>query len=90
MTRVTLYSKPECHVCDLVKEVIARVQKHREFELEIRNILDDPADFEKFKSEIPVVCVNGNEIARFRLSEERLKYALEAVVESNPGKTDNN
>ena len=77
MTRVTLYSKPECHLCDVVKEVIAGVKRRRKFELEIRDILDDPQDFERFKNDIPVVYVNGKEIARHRLSEARLNFALD-------------
>jgi hypothetical protein len=77
MPRVTLYSKPECHLCDVVKEVISRVRARREFELEIRNILTDPADYERYKNDIPVVMVDGVEIARYRLSEQRLEWALD-------------
>ena len=79
MTRVTLYSKPDCHLCDVVKDVISTVHKRREFELEVRNILDNPADFERFKTEIPVIFVNDQEIARYRLSEARLDFALDQV-----------
>jgi glutaredoxin len=77
MPRVTLYSKPECHLCDVVKEVISRVRARREFELEIRNILTDPADYERYKNDIPVVMVDGVEIARYRLSEQRLEWGLD-------------
>jgi glutaredoxin len=77
MQRVTLYSKPECHLCDVVKEVISRVRARREFELEIRNILTDPTDYERYKNDIPVVMVDGVEIARYRLSEQRLEWALD-------------
>ena len=76
MPRVTLYSKPQCHLCDVVKDVIARVRTRREFDLEIRNILDDPADHQLYKNDIPVVLVDGVEIARHRLSEQRLEWAL--------------
>jgi glutaredoxin len=78
MNRVTLYSKPECHLCDGVKDVIARVRERMAFELEVRNIMDDPADFERYQFEIPVVAVNGREIARHRLSEVRLEFALQS------------
>jgi hypothetical protein len=77
MQRVTLYSKPECHLCHVVKEVISRVRARREFELEIRNILTDPTDYERYKNDIPVVMVDGVEIARYRLSEQRLEWALD-------------
>jgi glutaredoxin len=78
MTRVTLYSKPECHLCDDVKQVIERVRACQPFDLEVRNILDDPADVAKYQTAIPVVLVNGHEIARYRLTEQRLEWGLKA------------
>lgn len=85
MTRVTLYSKPDCHLCDVVKETIARVAKRRSFELEVRNIELDEKDRERFAYDIPVVMVEGKEIARHRLSEIRLDYALDQAEQpGNP------
>jgi len=76
MKLVTLYSKPECHLCDVVKQVIHTVARRRRFRLEVRNILNDPADLEKYQTAIPVVCVDGEEIARFRLTAHDLEAAL--------------
>ncbi|HUB26019.1 MAG TPA: glutaredoxin family protein [Tepidisphaeraceae bacterium] len=76
MKLVTLYTKPECHLCDVVKQVIHAVSLRQRFRLEIRNILDDPADFEKYKQAIPVVCVDGQEIARYRMTAHDLEAAL--------------
>ncbi len=76
MKLVTLYSKPDCHLCDVVKKVIADVAKRRRFKLEVRNILDDPADTERFKNAIPVVMVDGVIIARYRLTGHDLEAAL--------------
>jgi glutaredoxin len=78
MIRVTIYSKPDCHLCDVMKAVVHSVRRRRDFELEIRNILNDPADFEKYHAQIPVLLVNGSEIARYRLREEQLEAALDA------------
>jgi glutaredoxin len=76
MKLVTLYTKPDCGLCDLVKQVIHNVARRRRFRLEVRNILDDPADFERYKEAIPVVMVDGQEIARFRLTAHDLEAAL--------------
>ena len=76
MRRVILYSKPGCHLCEPVEEVILAVRREREFEFEVRNIEDDPADFEKYKHAIPVVVVDGREIARYKLSRIELEQAL--------------
>jgi hypothetical protein len=63
-------------LCDVVKQVIHTVALRQRFRLEIRNILDDPADFEKYKTAIPVVCVDGQEIARYRITAHDLEAAL--------------
>lgn len=76
MKLVTLYSKPDCHLCDVAKKVIHSVAQRQRFRLEVRNILDDPADLEKYKEAIPVICVDGQEIARFRLTAHDLEAAL--------------
>ena len=76
MSTVTLFTKPGCHLCDDVKAVIERVQVRKPFVLEIRNILDNPEDQDRYRFDIPVVLVNGQEIARHRLSEVRLDWAL--------------
>jgi rSAM/selenodomain-associated transferase 1 len=73
---VTLYTKPGCHLCDDARSVIDRVRQCLPFELLVRNILDDPRDLAEFQYAIPVVCVNGREIARYRLDESRLQSAL--------------
>lgn len=82
MNRVTLYTKPGCHLCDLVKGVIDVVRRKRAFELEIRNIQDDADDLERYRNDIPVICVNGHEIARHRLSEVRLEWGLDTYGQS--------
>jgi len=74
---VTLYTKPGCHLCEPVAETIAAAAKVRAFESVTRNILDDPADFERYKHAIPVVTVDGREVARHRLTLSQLLEALD-------------
>ncbi len=78
MTRVTLYSKPGCHLCDQAKEIIERVKRDRAFEFHIRNITDDASDFARFQFAIPVIEIDGQEIARYRLTEAQLRAELES------------
>ena len=76
MARVTLYTKPGCGLCEEAEEVIRHVQRRRSFELELRNILDSLEDYERFKHDIPVVMVNGVEVARHHLDEAGFDAAL--------------
>jgi len=76
MTTVTLYTKPGCHLCEEAEEVIEAVRSRQPFNLERRNILDDAADYERYKHDIPVILLNGVEIARHHLTERQLVEAM--------------
>ena len=82
MNRVTLYTKPGCHLCEAVEQVIARVRTKTPLELEIRNILDESSDFTRYQYEVPIVFLNGREIARYRLSAAQLESALQPASHS--------
>jgi hypothetical protein len=73
---VTVYLRPGCHLCDEVEQVVADVARRRRFKLEHKNILDDISTYDEFKLIIPVVHVNGVEVARFRLTAYELEAAL--------------
>jgi glutaredoxin len=79
MTQVTLFTKPGCHLCEEVEAVISRVAKRRPFELIIRNIAENADDFDRYQYLIPVVQVDGNEIAQYELTEEQFEAALNAA-----------
>ena len=78
--KVTLYTKPGCHLCEAVEQAIGEVRRRRPFELEVRDILDDEGDFQKYRYEVPVVLVNGREVARHRMTPQELEAALAAEV----------
>jgi hypothetical protein len=80
-TVVTLYTKPGCHLCEPVAATIAEAAKVRAFRFVTRNILDDAGEYEQYKHAIPVVTVNGREIARYRLA---LPDLLEAIDRAQP------
>jgi glutaredoxin len=77
MIRVTLYSRPGCHLCEVVERVLHHVASKRPFELVIQDIDENPADFERFKDHIPVVLVNGEEVGRHRLTAQQFEAALD-------------
>jgi hypothetical protein len=84
---VTLYTKPGCHLCEPVADTIAAAARVRAFDFVKRNILDDPADFERYKHAIPVVTVNGREVARFRLDLNDLLSALDGAAAAPGGQS---
>jgi glutaredoxin len=78
MNQVTLFTKPGCHLCDAVEQIILSVKPQRSFEFSRRNILDDAVDFQKYQSDIPVVLIDGREVARHRMTVQQFIAALDA------------
>lgn len=79
MNIVTLYTKEGCHLCEQALDVIEQVRQKAPFELILRDILDNPADYDLYKHDVPVVTLNGREIARHRLTAEQLGSAILAI-----------
>lgn len=85
MTQVIMYTRPGCHLCQAVQQVILAARAHREFHFEAVNIESQPQLLSRYWDAIPVVAVNGREIARYRLTREDLDHALRlAGAESMP------
>lgn len=82
MTTVTIISKPDCHLCDVAREivetVVAEVPETRPVEVDERSILDDPALYAQWWEKIPVVLIDGQLHAHWRVSPDRLRAALAA------------
>ena len=77
-SRVTLYSRPGCHLCADAREVIERVcAELGETYVEV-SIDDDPALRDRFGEEIPVTFVDGRQHDFWRVDEHRLRAALTA------------
>ena len=82
--RLTLIGKPECHLCDVAKDVVERVADEpaqqstiqRSIVVEQRSILDDPALHDQYWEQIPVLLVNGVEHAHWRVDPDRLRAAI--------------
>lgn len=77
MNYLTLYGKPGCHLCQVMKGVIEEVGGRRPIQLREINILDDPADYQRYRHDIPVLLLAGREIARHRLTVRLLEEALD-------------
>ena len=78
--RLTLLSKPECHLCDDARDVVASVVgelgDRASITVEEMSILDDPALNEKYWDEIPVVLIDDRVHTIWKVDENRLRAAL--------------
>jgi len=75
---LTLYSRPGCHLCDVMKETITRVAQEVAFRLEEVDISTDPALEARYGQEIPVLLVEGKKVAKYRIAEDELRRALKS------------
>ena len=73
---MTLLGRPGCSLCDAARAVIERVRARHPLELVEVNIDDDPELRAEYDADVPVVEVNDREVARHRITEERLDGAL--------------
>nr|WP_218883896.1 glutaredoxin family protein [Allobranchiibius huperziae] len=74
--RITLISKPGCHLCDDARTVIAAVAADTGVGWVEISILDDPALREQYAEQIPVTLVDGAQHDYWRVDEKRLRAAL--------------
>jgi uncharacterized membrane protein len=75
MITVTLYSRPECHLCEQAKEDLAALQEKIPHRLVEINIESDPQLHKTYLTEIPVV-----EAGPYRLKAPFSRQALEMTL----------
>lgn len=86
MTDVTLIGKPDCHLCDVAREVIQHTiaelpdDAAERITVTEKSIADDAALYAAWWEKIPVVLIDGELHSHWRVSQDRLRAALSAAV----------
>jgi hypothetical protein len=78
---VRLYSRPGCGLCVPVEQMLARLAGEGLIRWERINIEGDPALLARFGETIPAVALEGGPLFEGRISEYRLRQALQAMNE---------
>jgi Glutaredoxin-like domain (DUF836) len=79
MSRVVLYGKAGCHLCDEAREVVAAVREEVPFELKEIDVSLDPVLLRRYGERIPVVAVDGEELGDFHVDEAELRTRLSGL-----------
>ncbi len=74
--RITLFSRPGCHLCDDARDIIRRVAGDLGVSWEERDITACEQDMVDYWDKIPVTLVDGVQHDFWRVSEARLRSAL--------------
>lgn len=78
--RLTLLGKPECHLCDDARAVVAEIlAEYPAVSFEELSVLDDPELLDRYVEEIPVVLIDGRVHTIWRVDADRLRGALDAA-----------
>lgn len=74
--RITLYSRPGCHLCEAMRDVALPVAEELGARFEEVDVDADPAIAARFDLEIPVLCVDGEKVFSIAVSAARLRRRL--------------
>ena len=77
MTVVTVYSRENCHLCDVAIESLESVKVELNFEIEKIYIDGDQELVNKYGEEVPVIHIDGLHHDMFRVDLERFRSSLE-------------
>jgi glutaredoxin len=77
VTVVTIYSRKNCHLCDVAVEKLETVKIELNFEIEKIYIDGDTELTTKYGEEVPVIHIDGKHHDMFRVDLERFRSSLE-------------
>lgn len=74
--RITLLTRPGCHLCDPARETVARVSAETGVSWVEVDVAGDPELERDYGGRVPVVLLDGREHDYFRVDEDRLRRVL--------------
>jgi glutaredoxin len=84
--RLTIYSRPGCHLCDEMKSLVHRISAQQSSDHAIAvdeiDISSDSALLDRYGLEIPVLMIDGKKVAKYRVSETELTQMIRARMGS--------
>jgi glutaredoxin len=76
MIEVSVYSRSNCHLCEVALEVISEIRKEVEFTI-TKILIDGNAELEeKYGEQVPVILINNQPHDFFRVDPERFRLAI--------------
>jgi glutaredoxin len=74
---VVLYSRKDCHLCEVVKETLANLSRRGSFTWHEIDV-DSDADLRRqFNDEVPVVFIDGRKAFKYRMDEQEFLRKLD-------------
>ena len=78
-TKVVIYSRVNCHLCEEAEKSVREVLTEIPFELEVIDINGDQELEKRYSEEVPVIAINGDVHDYYKVDKRRLLKALRAL-----------
>ena len=75
---VTVYSKPDCHLCADAMRTLRRLQQELGFALRELDITAEETLHRAYFERIPVIALDGEELCEYNVSESLIRERLES------------
>ena len=73
---VIVYSRKGCHLCEIVKESLVKLQKRGGFQWHDIDVDSDPDLRRQYNDQVPVVFINGRKAFKYRMDEQEFLKKL--------------
>ncbi len=67
---VVLYTRKGCHLCEIVKESLVKLQKRGSFNWREIDVDSDSEVRRLYNDEVPVVYINGRKAFKYHMNEQ--------------------
>jgi len=76
--QVIVYSRKGCHLCQIVKETLLKLERRGGFTWREVDVDSDDALRRQFTDEVPVVFIDGKKAFKYRMAEKDFLRRLES------------
>ena len=73
---VVVYSRKGCHLCEIVKETLAKLERRGGFQWREIDVDTDEELRRQFTDEVPVVFIDGRKAFKYRMDEREFLRRL--------------
>jgi glutaredoxin len=74
--RIQFFTKAECPLCDEARELLHRLENDFSMAVQEIDITSDPALFERYRTIIPVIVIDGRFTLGARMEEDDVRNCL--------------
>ncbi len=69
LRQVIVYSRKGCHLCEIVKETLHKLERRGGFKWHEVDVENDTELRRRFTDEVPVVFIDGRKAFKYRMNE---------------------